>query len=143
MRKTNVRISHELRRHIEMVDRMASRHRNAMRISTFNAQQLEGLVESGMDVTTDQTFTTLVNRIREAQETDIRIPRNIQADLRSYQKEGYADGLFHIQAESENKLETDNHCWLWLEDTAGNRLECLYSTGFSAVGRGRRRSRRW
>ena len=85
-----VRISHELRRHIEMVDRMASRHRNAMRISTFNAQQLEGLVESGMDVTTDQTFTTLVNRIREAQETDIRIPRNIQADLRSYQKEGYA-----------------------------------------------------
>ena len=28
---------------------------------------------------------------------------------------GYADGLFHIQAESENKLETDNHCWLWLE----------------------------
>ena len=47
---------------------------------------------------------------------------------------GYADGLFHIQAESENKLETDNHCWLWLEDTAGNRLECLYSTAFCSGG---------
>ena len=51
---------------------------------------------------------------------------------------GYADGLFHIQAESENKLETDNHCWLWLEDTAGNRLECLYSTAFCSGGEQRR-----
>lgn len=47
---------------------------------------------------------------------------------------GYADGLFHIQAELKNKLETDNHCWLWLEDTAGNRLECLYSTAFCSGG---------
>ena len=84
-----VRISSELRRHIETIERMASRSRNSMRVSTFNAQQLEGLAECGMDVKADQAFTTLVGRIREAQETDIKVPKHIQADLRSYQKEGY------------------------------------------------------
>lgn len=83
------RISNELRRHIETIGRLASRHRDTMRLSTFNAQQLEPLAESGMDVEADKGFTTLVNRIKAAQETDIRIPKNIQADLRSYQKEGY------------------------------------------------------
>lgn len=84
-----VRISNELRRHIETISRMASRNRSTMRVSTFNAPQLEQLVDCGMDIKTDKTFTTLLGRIREAQETDIRVPKNIQADLRSYQKEGY------------------------------------------------------
>ena len=84
-----VRISTDLRRHIESVGRMATRNRNAMRVSTFNAQQLEELAGCGMDVKTDHTFTALIGRIKEAQEADVRIPRNIQADLRSYQKEGY------------------------------------------------------
>ncbi|MGM9713816.1 MAG: DEAD/DEAH box helicase [Prevotella sp.] len=87
--KEYVRISNELRRHIESIGRLASRHRDTMRLSTFNAQQLEGLADSGMDVEADNGFTTLVNRIKESQEADIRIPKNIQADLRSYQKEGY------------------------------------------------------
>ena len=84
-----VKISNELRQHIETIARMASRNRNAMRISRFNAPQLERMVESGMEVKTDQTYTTLINRIKEAQEADIKIPKHIQADLRSYQKEGY------------------------------------------------------
>ena len=32
--------------------------------------------------------------------------------------------------ELKNKLETDSHCWLWLEDTDGNKVECLYSAAF-------------
>lgn len=38
---------------------------------------------------------------------------------------GYADGLFHVQAELKNHHETDAHCFLWLEDAAGNRLDPL------------------
>ena len=87
--KEYVRISNELRRHIDTLSRIASRNNDAMRLSAFNAQQLEGMAESGMDVETDHGFTTLISRIKTAQEADIRIPKNIQADLRSYQKEGY------------------------------------------------------
>lgn len=38
---------------------------------------------------------------------------------------GYADGLFHIQAELKDRLRTDAHCRLWLEDGDGNQLEPL------------------
>lgn len=38
---------------------------------------------------------------------------------------GYADGLFHIQTQLKNHMETDAHCFLWLEDAAGNRLAPL------------------
>ena len=44
---------------------------------------------------------------------------------------GYADGLFHIQTELKNRLETDSHCFLWLEDADGNRLEPLNSAYFT------------
>lgn len=40
---------------------------------------------------------------------------------------GYADGLFHVQAELNNHLKTDAHCRLWLEDSNGNRLGPLNS----------------
>ncbi len=36
---------------------------------------------------------------------------------------GYADGVFHVQARLGDILRTDNHCWLWLEDTVGTRVE--------------------
>ncbi|WP_298030692.1 DUF4179 domain-containing protein [uncultured Dysosmobacter sp.] len=38
---------------------------------------------------------------------------------------GYADGLFHIQVQLKNRMETDAHCFLWLEDSDGNRLAPL------------------
>lgn len=44
---------------------------------------------------------------------------------------GYADGLFHIQVCRGNALRFDNHCRLWLVDSAEERLEPLYNTGFS------------
>ena len=35
---------------------------------------------------------------------------------------GYADGLFHIQVQLKRHLEADPHCFLWLEDGGGNRV---------------------
>ena len=43
---------------------------------------------------------------------------------------GYADGYFHVQAKLENRMETDNHCWLWLEDDSGNRINCICRVKF-------------
>lgn len=44
---------------------------------------------------------------------------------------GYAEGLFHIQVCRGDAAQLDNHCRLWLEDGAGNRLEAMYSAGFT------------
>lgn len=43
---------------------------------------------------------------------------------------GYADGLFHVQVSRGNATQLDNHCWLWLEDAGGNRVEARCSVGF-------------
>lgn len=48
---------------------------------------------------------------------------------------GYADGLFHIQAELKDSLRTDAHCRLWLEDGDGNQMWPL-STVYHARGGG-------
>lgn len=48
---------------------------------------------------------------------------------------GYADGLFHIQLCRGNATRLDNHGWLWLEDGDGNRLDSVYSAGFSNFAR--------
>ena len=45
---------------------------------------------------------------------------------------GYADGLFHVQVCRGDAAQLDNHCWLWLVDENGERLEALYSAGFSS-----------
>lgn len=43
---------------------------------------------------------------------------------------GYADGLFHIQTELKNHLKTDAHCYLWLKDADGKRLDALNGASF-------------
>lgn len=48
---------------------------------------------------------------------------------------GYADGLFHIQAELKDRLRTDAHCRLWLEDGEGNQTGPL-STVYHTRGEG-------
>ncbi len=84
-----VRISDDLRRYLDSINRVASVSRGKVKVSSFNAVQLEGMEESGVQFDADEAFTSLIRRIGESQEVKCRVPKNIQADLRSYQKEGY------------------------------------------------------
>ena len=84
-----VRISSDLRKQLELLNRIASRNRGKMRVSTFNAMPLEEMQQVGMQVETDADFQSLLNRMKESEQLDIKIPKQIQADLRPYQKEGY------------------------------------------------------
>ena len=84
-----VRISSELRRHIDMLARVASVNRSKMRISQFNAPMLESLAEGGVTLASDNAYKQLLDRINRSNQAEIKIPKTINADLRSYQKEGY------------------------------------------------------
>lgn len=84
-----VRISDDLRRYLDTIGRIGSVSKNKVRVSAFNAVQLEGMEESGMQLDADEAFRSLLARVSEAQDVPCKVPKNIQADLRSYQKEGY------------------------------------------------------
>lgn len=84
-----VRITAELRRHIDQLERIATHNRGKMRISQFNAPMLEELGNNGIEMKTDKAFDNLISRINDAQTAETKIPKTINADLRSYQKEGY------------------------------------------------------
>lgn len=84
-----VRITAELRRHIDLLGRIATVNRGKMRVSQFNAPLLEELGDSGMELTADKAYTDMIDRISGAQAAEIKIPKTINADLRSYQKDGY------------------------------------------------------
>ena len=47
---------------------------------------------------------------------------------------GYTDGFLRVQLRFTDILRTDNHGFLWLEDTQGGKTEDLYSESFWAEG---------
>lgn len=59
-------------------------------------------------------------------------PIAVPAEGLSITAMGYAGGLFHVQVCRGDAAQLDNHCWLWLVDKSGERLEALYSAGFSS-----------
>lgn len=85
-----IKLSGDLRRYVESINRLASVNWGKIRVSVFNAPQLEGLEDSGMNVSVDDSYRKLMEKIHSSQEIDVKIPKAIKADLRSYQKEGYA-----------------------------------------------------
>ena len=84
-----VRISGDLRKQLELLNRIASRNRGKMRVSTFNTLPLEDMKDAGMQVDADTGFQSLLNRMKEAGQLEVKVPKQIQADLRPYQKEGF------------------------------------------------------
>ena len=84
-----VRLTAELRRHIDLLGRIATTSRGRMKVSQFNAPMLEALADSGIAFDSDKAFDDLMERISRSNTTEIKIPKTINADLRSYQKEGY------------------------------------------------------
>lgn len=84
-----VRVSDDLRKYLNSINRVAAVSKDKVKLAAFNAVQLEGLEDAGIDIDADEAFKTLMRRIEEANDVKCRVPKNIQADLRSYQKEGY------------------------------------------------------
>ncbi len=57
-------------------------------------------------------------------------PLCIPTDGVSISAMGYVGGHLHIQLRCEDVLKTDNHGWLWLEDSEGNSVTTSYSETF-------------
>lgn len=84
-----IKVTTDLRKYLDTFSRIAKTSHGKIKFSPFNALQLEGMEQAGMEIKADETFRSLITRIHESADEHIKIPKAIQADLRTYQKEGF------------------------------------------------------
>ena len=84
-----VALSEQLRKQLQLLDRMASVKGDQLKLATVNAPLLSGLKDEGGVFDCDDSFLKLDERIREAARLDFPVPANIHAELRPYQQEGF------------------------------------------------------
>ena len=84
-----VAVSEQLRKQLATLDKMSQQQRGHLRIATYNAPALDDMEAAGIDLEADQHYRDFIQRVEESGNLKVRVPRNINAELRDYQKEGY------------------------------------------------------
>ena len=85
-----VALSEQLRKQLQALDKMLlGRSSKQLKIATMNGLQLSDLEELGAKVKADEAFRDLMKRIKESGQMQFPLPKNIHAELRPYQQEGF------------------------------------------------------
>ena len=87
--KEYVAISDQLRKQLAIFDKMGQQQRGHLRVAMYNAPALEDMENAGFNIEADQHYRDFIKRVEESGDLKVRVPRNINAELRDYQKEGY------------------------------------------------------
>lgn len=82
-------LSQQLRRQLEEMDAMLQHDKKSLKISRMNASAMVEMEHIGVSLTKDNSFSALQERIEEAAKAKFPLPRNLQAELREYQEEGF------------------------------------------------------
>jgi len=84
-----VRISHDLLRQLQALESMNTGRGDRVKVAAINGLLLSTFQQTGTQVTADNTFEQLAERIREAEKKHFSVPMNIHAQLRPYQEDGF------------------------------------------------------
>lgn len=84
-----IALSEKLRRQLQALDQMNAGKGKDLKIAAINGLQLSLLEELGAKVKADEDFRKMIDKIREAEKKTFDLPKNIHAELRPYQKDGY------------------------------------------------------
>ena len=83
-------LSEKLRRQLEQLGTLMSRHHGKLQMSPFTAALLEPEIMAGeLQLSEDEELTEIRRRIRESSTYTPAVPDTLNATLREYQKEGY------------------------------------------------------
>lgn len=82
-------LSQQLRRQLEEMDAVLQRDKKSLKISRMNAASMAEIEQLGVSLTKDNAFVALQQRIEEAGKQKFALPRNLRAELRGYQEEGF------------------------------------------------------
>ena len=83
-------ISEQLRRQLDTLSALASRHHGKLQMSPFSAALLgPDILDGELKLDVDEQLTEIRRRIKEASTYTPAVPANLHATLRQYQTEGY------------------------------------------------------
>lgn len=82
-------LSQQLRRQLEEIDAMLLSDKGKLRISRLGITPLGEIEKLGVSLKKDKAFKELQARIESAEKQTTVIPKNLQAELRSYQVDGF------------------------------------------------------
>lgn len=84
-----VAVSQQLKKQLASISHVMQSERKHLKVAMYNGSFIQDLKSLGVEVEADDRFNDFVRNIEEADSMKITIPKNIQADLRDYQKDGY------------------------------------------------------
>ena len=84
-----VALSEQLRKQLSALDRLMQSDHKTQKIASYNTTFLQDLVNSGAKIHADNSYNEMLAKMEEADTMKFSVPRNLQADLRDYQKEGF------------------------------------------------------
>ena len=84
-----IALSEQLRKQLSALDRLMQSDHKTQKIASYNTTFLQDLVNSGAKIKADNSYTEMLAKMEEADTMKFSVPRNLQADLRDYQKEGF------------------------------------------------------
>lgn len=82
-------LSQQLRRQLEEMDAMLLSDKGQLRISRLGIAPLGEMEKLGISLKKDKAFKELQTRIENTEKQTIVVPKNLQAELRSYQVDGF------------------------------------------------------
>ncbi|MGZ3461583.1 MAG: DEAD/DEAH box helicase, partial [Archangium sp.] len=85
-----MRLTEALREQLAPLADLAHASRGKWEVSAAAAPVLDGLAEVGAEVAAPPDWRRLAGRIREAQRMEVAVPPTLKAELRDYQREGFA-----------------------------------------------------
>lgn len=84
-----VALSNQLHKQLAALARIAQPEKKALKVAAYNSSFLKELSDGGATLKTDKAYKQMLKRMDEADTMKFPIPKNLQADLRSYQEEGF------------------------------------------------------
>ena len=84
-----VAVSDQLRRQLASLEKMGRSQKGKLRVAVYNAPALNDMEDSGVEINADDHYREFVERVEQSGDLKVRVPKNINAELRDYQKEGY------------------------------------------------------
>lgn len=82
-------LSQQLRHQLEEIDAMFMRDKKKLQLSPLHASSIVEMEQLGISLTKDKAFTALQKRMEEAGKEKYVVPKNLQAELRGYQEDGF------------------------------------------------------
>ena len=84
-----IALSNQLHKQLAALARIAQPDKKTLKVATYNSSFLKELSDGGATLKADKTYKQMLKRMDEADTMTFPVPKNLQADLRSYQEEGF------------------------------------------------------